>query len=272
MSALSLNLIFARGIPKVLSTHGGFWHTGDRKLLKQFYSFFVLPKLLKIYAKILATSHSDAEFFQNYASCVRVVENGVDTDKYFGKATPKQGLLRWLYWGRLSKNKRIDNVISLFAQASRNGLASRLIIAGPDFNGESSELQSQVKQLQLNHLVKIYGPQDEATITGYISESDVFVTASEHEGFGLGVIEALSAGLLVFCHDIAPLNHFVIDGKNGAFLKFDGSDISKLQDLCSIPSEKVTELSAQARATASAYSWVNANRNFLEEYEGALSC
>jgi len=54
-----------------------------------------------------------------------------------------------------------------------------------------------------------------------IRQRAVFITGSEYEGFGIGILEAMAAGKIVLCRDMAPINGFVERGATGFFLDFD---------------------------------------------------
>jgi glycosyltransferase involved in cell wall biosynthesis len=53
----------------------------------------------------------------------------------------------------------------------------------------------------------------------FLENLDLYLYASEAEGFGLTIIEALSFNLPVICFDIAPLNNIIKKGNNGILVK-----------------------------------------------------
>ena len=122
-------------IPAVLSTHGGFRHTRNHLAFKWMHEHFLMRHLLKRYRKVLAVSESDSAYFSRFSDRVEKCENGISFSKF------QRGLLsgtpdptRWIYWGRWSRNKRIDVVIDAVALARDQGIAIDLLIAGPDFD------------------------------------------------------------------------------------------------------------------------------------------
>src|SRR6202022_4211632 len=114
-----------------------------------------------------------------------------------------------------------------------------------------------VVRLQLLDFVRFEPFLDDAALRSELTERSVYITASEHEGFGLSVVEAMAAGLIVICRDMVPLNSFIEHGDSGWMLQFDGSDadLQGLAQLLSSTEEKIARMSDAARQAASAYDW-----------------
>src|SRR4051812_25799538 len=92
----------------VVSTHGGFFHTGFAARLKRFYFKTITRLSLSRYAGVAAVGVADEQLFKSIRSRgVCLIENGVDVDKYASASspTPSKTLISV---GRLSNNKRLD--------------------------------------------------------------------------------------------------------------------------------------------------------------------
>ena len=63
--------------------------------------------------------------------------------------------------------------------------------------------------------VRFTGFTDESTKRELLSIADIFVSTSQHEGFGLVFLEAMAAGLPVICYDRGGQNDFLKDGDSG---------------------------------------------------------
>ena len=122
-----------------------------------------------------------------------------------------------------------SNVISCLARyENRKGIATliramvpvvvkypgaRLIVCGGDPFDYRQEMGALAKKLGVDSCVELRGfCEDPFT---FMRQSDVFAFASESEGFGLAVLEAMSLGLPTVVSDIHPLNYIVIDGDTG---------------------------------------------------------
>jgi alpha-1,3-mannosyltransferase len=195
--------------------------------------------------------------------------------KRFNAVAPEQrkGLDRWIYWGRLSRNKRVDLIIDYAAHARDMGRPVDLLICGRDFDRLLPELESQVRRLQLTNSVHFESFLDDAALRSELEHRSVYITASEHEGFGLSVVEAMAAGLVVVCRDMSPLNTFVSQGVNGLLLRFDGGarDLSALGELLSSGPERAASLSVEARRAANEHDWDVAAPRFVEHYRAVMT-
>ena len=202
--------LFGAGKPLALSTHGGFFHTDNYSLVKRLHKRFTGPAMLSLYDVVLASSESDFATFKKLSDRVMLVQNGVGVSRFenIARNSPPD-FKRWIYWGRFSANKRLNQVIRYLAGARKRGIDANLKICGRDFDGVEPSLKRLIRELDLGTNVEIIdSPSDEA-LEKLIAQSSVFITASQFEGFGLSVVEAMAAGLPIICRNIEPLNGFV---------------------------------------------------------------
>jgi len=272
--ALSANvLVQGRGKKKLLSTHGGYFHTSSYSLIKKIHWQWFAPAILRQYDEILASSAADRDTFETKAPNVRLLGNGIDVSKFISvdhsSALPAT---RWIYWGRLSQNKRIDLLVDTVKLARDAGLDIRLTIAGRDFDGLSPSIQARIASYGLNNYIRMTGPLSEADLLVELAAHTVFITASEYEGFGLTVVEAMAAGLMVICRNVAPLNSFVVPRKNGALIDFDSSaaDLASINLLGTASISEISAMRKEARATALPYSWDSVVKQYIAVYDGLM--
>lgn len=273
--ALTQNLRARCGsLPAVLSTHGGFWHTRQHAWFKRMYERTVLRNFLNHYRRVLASSDADFDYFRHHTERAVLCSNGVQVERF--RAVPSlepRPLSRWIYWGRLSRNKRIERVIDTVAVARRLGHPVELLIAGQDFDGLRPGLEARVARRGLGSFVTIQSDLSDNALLDELATRGVFITGTEYEGFGLSLIEAMAAGLLVLCRDISPLNGFVQRGQCGDFLRFDGSlhDRQVLDRMLSLPAGAARAMSDAARQAASPHDWRQAAKRFARQYREVLA-
>ncbi|WP_337268737.1 glycosyltransferase family 4 protein [Oryzifoliimicrobium ureilyticus] len=269
-AAISLNLaLFCQGKIKIFSTHGGFFHNSKDSIAKKLYWSAITPLMLKQYSYVLASSSSDALTFQKRNDKTQLAANGVDVERYLSIHRDNQtSLRRWLYWGRISDNKRIHLTINLVAKLKRRGVDVSLIIAGPDFDGLVPYLEDIIKQEGVADRITIRSELDDAELLKTIVDQNVYITASAYEGFGLTVIEALAAGLVVVANDISPLNNFVRTGENGLLIDFNGTEteLAAIESFVASSPEKVQAMTLAARASARSFDWNRSFKTFLDVY------
>lgn len=264
-------ILFCRGMPAVLSTHGGYFHSGDRALAKALHQRLLARTLLKRYALVLASSKSDLERFGKFSPRCVLAENGVDVRRFSAiEPALDRSPYSWLYWGRLSRNKRVDLVVDLAVQARAFGYPVTLTICGNDFDGSGVALAARISRGGLDFVRMLPGGSDDK-IANLVRSAGIYVIGSEHEGFGLTVIEAMASGLAVIARDVAPLNGFV-DNDNGLILRFDGgaTDAGRLQNFLSALPSCYEALSRAARSRAQFFAWDTRIDDFLHYYATAL--
>lgn len=133
----------------------------------------------------------------------------------------------WLFVGRVAPNKRQDKIIDLFHETRINnsGLASRLIFVGA-FDAEDYyylQCVKKIEQLGLSDLIEFTGKVEDSLLDRHFKSASVFVSMSEHEGFGVPLVEASRNGLFVIALDRAAVsetlghNHIGIIGEPGEF-------------------------------------------------------
>lgn len=275
LMAVSANVRYTCGsLPAVLSTHGGFWHTDRGYALKRVYESTLLRGAAAHYRRVLASSVGDYEYFKHYARRISLCSNGVHV-RQFNAVVPDatHDLFRWIYWGRLSRNKRVDLVLDYAADARQRGFPVELLICGRDVDGLRPALDAQVQRLQLQDAVRFETFLDDAALRAELAGRSVYITASEHEGFGLSVVEAMAAGLIVVCRDMVPLNSFIEHGTSGWLQQFDGTtaDRDRLAELLRVAPGKAATMAAAARQAASVHDWDVAVPRFVAHYRDALA-
>ena len=103
--------------------------------------------------------------------------------------------------GRLAPNKRLDDVLRAFAVFQRGVPRSRLLLAG-DRRPEaySHALEALARDLRLRDVV-FCGKVEEGELRALYAVAHVYLSLSEHEGYGVPLVEAALAGVPVLARD-----------------------------------------------------------------------
>jgi glycosyltransferase involved in cell wall biosynthesis len=104
-----------------------------------------------------------------------------------------------LFVGRIAPNKRQDNVIRHFAAYQRTfNPRSRLLLAGSAEGFERHQMQLQALARRIGARgVHVLGQVTNEQLAALYDVADVFLSASEHEGFCVPIVEAFRAGVPV---------------------------------------------------------------------------
>ncbi|HEC15221.1 MAG TPA: glycosyltransferase family 1 protein [Sedimenticola sp.] len=145
---------------------------------------------------------------------LHVIYHGVPIGEFPRKTPPpggQQAVIGCL--ARYEPRKGMDTLVRAMPRVLERYPEVRLILAGSDPNGYRQVIRDRVSELDLDQHVEVRGFCDNPL--GFLSELTIFALPSVAEGFGMVVIEAMSAGCPVVVSDIYPLNHIVLDGITG---------------------------------------------------------
>ncbi|HVF28302.1 MAG TPA: glycosyltransferase family 4 protein [Pyrinomonadaceae bacterium] len=127
----------------------------------------------------------------------------------------RDGKTNVLMVGRVSPNKGHVALIEAFANYYYNyNSHSRLLIVGREdrgFSTYSSLLREIVARLKLRDAVVFTGAVSEAALKSYYLASHVFVTASEHEGFCVPLVEAMAMNVPIVAYSSSAIPETVGD-------------------------------------------------------------
>ena len=188
--------------PLVATTHGGFFHTEAHARLKQFFFTHVTRRSAARYDALVACSASDAALFGQISDAVVTIENGVDIAKFAACASPI-ATRRIVTIGRFSQNKRLDRVLDVLARLVAADPAWMLDIVGSPSDWSAARLDAEIVRRNLSAHVEVHVAPETPRIRELLRRASFFVSASTHEGFGLVLIEAMSAGLRPVVQDNA---------------------------------------------------------------------
>ncbi len=145
------------------------------------------------------------------AGCRRtaVVPVLVDLDRLTAPPDPRvvarlrggkeEGGADWLFVGRVVPSKaQHDLVKALWAYRHLYDPSARLHLVGSTPSRRYlAALRQFAEDLGLEGAVRVAGEVSDAALAGYFAASDVYVSTSRHEGFGIPLLEAMHAGIPV---------------------------------------------------------------------------
>lgn len=195
------------------------------KVRKIYNRFITHPGRAKLYNKlqsVIVLTAIDKANWQEKHHNVMVINNPL-TLPVITKSlnTPKK---RFITIGRLTQQKGYSYLIDAFNLSLKSGLCDKyqLFIVGD--GPLKSELQDKVVQLGLEKHVFLLGlRKDVATL---LDESEVYISTSIYEGFGLTLVEAQSRGLPIIAFDCLAGPREII--KNDAGILVENRNIKEL--------------------------------------------
>lgn len=182
------------GKPMIATTHGGFFHTRRFAAIKAVWFKTLTQFSASRYRYLVGCSQSDMETFRPIAGRnLELIENGADTGKFRDMAA-KMPAKRLITIGRFSTNKRLDRLVAAVRTLVAIDPEWSLDIVGVPSNLTVADIEALASGIETH--VRVHAGLSNGEIGRLVSQSSLFVSASEYEGFGLVAIEAMSAGLL----------------------------------------------------------------------------
>jgi glycosyltransferase involved in cell wall biosynthesis len=202
----------------------------------------------------------------------------MDWERYRGRPS---GLVRRLYddgrtnvlfVGRIIPNKKIDDLIRVFAFYQRyENPRSRLLLVG-DHRGHEryyDRLEEMARALRLDEVV-FTGHVDDDELLGYYSLADVFVCLSEHEGYCVPLVESMEFRVPVVAYEAGAVRETL---RGGGLLLSDKSPEVVAELIARVAEDgplRRAVLGTQERALASVHG-IDFGRLLLERLEPMLA-
>lgn len=167
----------------------------------------IYPQLDGLVTVSHALQHKIQERFGIHAE---VVFNTVhDVVRMIPQAPRKDGIVRFITIGTLLPVKGYDNLITAFAACALPRDRWHLTIVGE--GPEMQMLAHMVAQYGLDGNILLAGRKSKAEVVALLNSSDIFVSSSHLETFGVAALEAVCCGLPVLSTDSGGPREFITD-------------------------------------------------------------
>lgn len=210
---ISSRLARASGVPYVVSLHGALdpylrRYGRTRKWITHCtWQRAMLEGATAIHVATTAEADLTADVAPNVPRIV--IPNGVWCDEFarlpdsakcksliLGAANAECVLISFI--GRLARKKAIPRLLEAYARLPRlERRSARVLIAGPDDEGQKAILQRQCSDLDIADRVTFLDMLDPNERRVVLAATDIWVLPSHTENFGIAVLEALAAGRAV---------------------------------------------------------------------------
>ena len=244
--------IFFKKHKVLFLTHGLLFHNKKYFIIKKIY-FLLITKLLLRYFLVISVSKSDSNLLKkfNFLNFIEIL-NGVNL------ITPsKEKKYKFCLVGRNVASKKIDKYLEFlnfyYNQDNSSNLKNSALITDSTVGLKIEE----IKKLNIYSKLNI---QDYEKI---LSQSEYIMSFSDYEGFGLALIEGISAGAIPICKFNDSFNEILTDCKELLFLENDNSKILRLiNDIENLDRENYKFLVQKLNSISSKYSVENMVNKF----------
>lgn len=207
-------------VPNVLSVHGGDlydpskWTSPHRHAPLRWWIRNLLRHADAVVAQSSNTVRNIKEYYAPEIACLQIPlgikrpRSGTASRREYG-FNDSDVLLVTV--GRLVARKAVDQLISVIEALKAEPVRLLIIGEGP----QEAAIRERVRQLHVAHKVCFLGHVEEQQKFRILRMSDIFVSTSQHEGFGLVFLEAMACGLPIVCYDEGGQTDFLKPGKTG---------------------------------------------------------
>lgn len=178
----------------------------DKFFTKSILELFSLSNEIEL---AICDSNTNANFLKNYSSIPTMI---VPILKDYSKILSNKDRLQssilnnqikskdLVFVGRIVPNKKIQDIITIFYFWKKYHPASKLHLIGglvPGIEDYFDFLKDYINELDLKEDIEFYFKIDELEKTKILSKSLFYISMSEHEGFGIPLLEAMQNQIVV---------------------------------------------------------------------------
>jgi glycosyltransferase involved in cell wall biosynthesis len=287
---VSDSAIFAahrRGRPVVLQPDGmamGYkaMLSGVRAAPFRLYDTFIGPAIIAKADAIVAATEAEGEECLTYGfplERIVTIPIGVGNEFFLTRAPPTNDLLRrFLFVGRISRDRNIEALIRAIGYLTRAGYPVELRLVGRseastvlNRGGYLDEMRSLSHHLGVLDRVRFIGEQTGASLLDHYAWAQAFVYAARYDNFGIALLEAAAAGLPLVTTPVGVAPALVIQGRSGALLQRDGSDLGPQLETLMHQAQRAFAMGSHAQIIAQNFHWPAIATRYAELYSSLSS-
>ena len=211
-------------IPNVLSVHGGDLYDPSKASSPHRHGWLRGPirYMLRRADRLVGQSRNTLEHVRGFYGVERPseliplgIERPLQRPPVRGELGIPEGAFVMATVGRLVARKATLKLLEALAAAQRPNAHLLIVGDGP----EADAIRTTAANLGLGDRVHLTGQVSEERKFQALASADIFVSASQHEGFGLVFLEAMAYRLPIICFDHGGQTDFLNDGETGFVVK-----------------------------------------------------
>jgi glycosyltransferase involved in cell wall biosynthesis len=217
------------GVPNVLTLHGGDLYdpskfiSPNRHLALRAWIRRLLRHANVVVGQSTNTIENMREFYAPDVNAVRI-PLGIQRPRFHAVSREHYGFSQddtlLVTIGRLIPRKAISQLLAVMEALKEEKVRLLILGTGP----QASPLKAEVENRHIENRVVFLGHVEEADKFRILQISDLYVSTSQHEGFGLVFLEAMACGLPVVCYDFGGQTDFLQDRENGYLVPLNDLD------------------------------------------------
>lgn len=242
-------------IPNVLSVHGGDLYDPSKSSSAHRHALLraAVRHLARRADAVVAQSRdTEANLHRYYAPEVAatVIPLGIARPPQVAEGVrEKHGLaadeIVLVTVGRLVRRKAVEQLLDVLARLPE--ARARLLVLGS--GPLEAQLRDRAARLGLEQRVRFMGLVSEAAKFELLAAADLYVSTSQHEGFGLVFLEAMASGLPIVSYDRGGHTDFLCEGETGHLVPLNDRDafLARCASLLASPARRAVMGAANRR-------------------------
>lgn len=261
--------------PYIITPHGMLdpWSLAQKKWKKRLYMAWRLRRDLNQALALHFTTEAERDACEalGLKPTSVVIPLGISWDE-FESLPPRDALRRkypqigsqpiLVFLGRIHPGKGVEYLVPALALTKTKPI---LLVVGPDSNDYRATIEAMVDQVGVKDRVIFTGMLKGADRVAALAGADLFALPSDHENFGMSVVESLAAGTPVIISNEVALSSEVMSGKVGSVVQRDPKSIATAIDGWLNDESELTDVRDRCRTFARerfdwsliAQKWVN---------------
>lgn len=200
----------------------------------------VISSMKDVFDKCIAVSEFNRQnlITMGYASDkINVIPLYIEWDDY--KKEPDSNTLQYyndecvniLFVGRIVPNKKQEDIIRIFAYYHKfvNRRSRLFVIGSPFVQNYNTALREYIDYMGISDSVIMPGHSTFSEILAYYKCADIFLCMSEHEGFGVPLVEAMLFDVPIIAYDSSAISDTL--GDSGVLV--DNKEPKKIAEIIS---------------------------------------
>jgi glycosyltransferase involved in cell wall biosynthesis len=156
---------------------------------------------------------------QEHHHKITLIPNAIDVDKYPLHQVEAQAKIKILFFGRIEDyTKGCDRIPPIARMLKNKGLHFEWDLYGYFHWGYEKRYDELNEKYDVNDVISYKGCLQPSEIPEIISQYDIMVMPSNHEGFGLALIEAMASGLVCVASFLPNVTDIITIHGDSAFL------------------------------------------------------
>ncbi len=213
-----------RRVPNVLSVHGGDLYDPSKWMSPHRHASLrmLVRRIVRAADAVVGQSQNTNTNLQRYYDPVsepKLIPLGMPRPVAPAAGRAELGLspdeFVMITIGRLVPRKGIDQLVRMLGRLDHP--QARLVVIGD--GPQLGELQGLARDLRVSSQLTFTGFVPDQRKVDWLAASDLYVSTSQHEGFGLVFLEAMAQGLPIACYDHGGQTDFLASGVNGIVVR-----------------------------------------------------